>query len=256
METELSLERQVEILGSALESSSAPVEFYRNIGSYLSCLTLELLNTYKSRMWVKYLKGVRDGLSFKDLDVAQIRKALAQLEGAFYLLEDEINEDSLSEKEKRVLQEVEAAIAALRTYKEITYFMRDMEEDSGANPSQVSLSLVKARKLVKSLEKDGVPDLPGLPAPQELWKRVKVLVQREWLEAALAREEGFIKGMGKDIASLGEDMSKAKEKGRNIEVEELESLLERYFLVSLFAITGLLRSIGGWRGVFRSTLPP
>jgi len=229
LETELSVERQIEILGSALEASSTPVEFYKNIGPYLSYLTLELLDTYKSRMWVKYLRGIRERLSFKDLDVAQIRKALAQMEGAFYLLEDEIKWESLSEEEKEVLQEVEAAIAALRTYKEITYFMRDMEQDSGTNPSQVSLSLVKARKLVKSLEKEGVPDLPGLPAPRELWKRIKALVQREWLEAALAREEGFIKGMRKDIARLSEGMSKAKEKGRNIEVEELEGLLERYF---------------------------
>lgn len=229
METELSVERQIEILGKALEASSTPMEFYKNIGPYLPYLTLELLDTYKSRMWIKYLRSIRERLSFKDLDVAQIRKALAQLEGAFFLLEDEIKGKSLSEEEKEVLQEVEAAITALRIYKEITYLMRDIEKEAETNPSQASLALVKARKLVKSLEKGGVPKLSGLPAPRELRKRIKALVQREWLEAALAREEGFIKGMMKDIARLNEEMSEASEKGRNIGVEELEGLLEMYF---------------------------
>jgi len=229
LETELSVERQIEILGSALEASSTPMEFYENIGPYLPYLTLAPLDTYKSRMWVKYLRSIQKRLSFKDLDVAQVRKALAQLEGAFYLLKDEIKGKSLSEEEKEVLQEVEAAITALRTYKEIAYLMRYMEKEAGTNPSQASLALVKARKLVKSLGKKGVPDLPGLPAPRELRKRIKALVQREWLEAALAREEGFIKGMREDIVRLNKGMSKAREKSSNIGVEELEGLLERYF---------------------------
>jgi len=230
LEAKLSIEKQVEVLDSALEASSTPVEFYKNIGPYLSQITLELLDIYKSRMWVKYLRSIKESLTFKGLDVAQLRKALAQLEGASYLSKDEIEKGTLSEQEKGVLQEVEAAIAVLRTYKDIAYLIRDTERDAvGANPSQVVLALVKARKLLQSLKKEGIPIFPGLPAPRELGKSIKGLVQRKWLEAALAREEGFINWIKRDIALLSSDVSKVRGKGSNVKAEELEGLLERYF---------------------------
>jgi len=225
----ISRETQIEILRGALRSSFTPLEFYERIGPYLVHLSPDVLGIYKSKMWVKYLKGIRDNLSLQGLKISKIRRALAQLEGAFYLLNGEIKRAMLRERDQRILEDIEAVIMALKVYKEISYFIKNMKEESKVNPSQVSLYLARAKKMIKPLESGKTPYIPGLPHPQELWNEVRNLILNEWLETTLAREENFIKGMQRDISSLNYDMDRARDKGRRIEVEELEGLLEKYF---------------------------
>ena len=229
IETELPPEEQTEVLKGALRSSFTPIEFYERIGPYMPYLSPAALDAYKSRMWVKYLKGIRDNLSLQGLTVSKIRRALTQLEGAFYLLSGEIKRDLLTEDEQKILKDVEAVITALKIYKEIAYLIKSVKEESKAQPSQVNLYLSKAKKMIKPLEDGTTPYILGLPHPQELWDELKDLIQNEWLETTLAREENFTRVMQRDISCLNREMDQAREKGRKIAVEDLEGLLERYF---------------------------
>ncbi len=231
--SELSPQRQGEILYQALERSGSPLEFYNLIAPYLPFLSPEVLEKYKSKIWIKYLERLMDTLKFDGLNINQIRKALIAIEGALHLLEQEVETNFLDPEKKAVIERANTTVKVLRIYKEIYNLLKKDLQYIPANESfPATLFMVKGKKLMGALERQNL-QLTGLPSPKELWKEIKAAIHAQSLKAVLAREKFFLQLMKREMADLKREMEPLRKKGRDIDIEELAQILERYFSMVL-----------------------
>jgi len=226
---ELSFERQIEILMEAVSRAKTPVEFYNLIGSYLPYFTSSIFEKYKTKMWIKYLTNLAKDLTFKKGSAIEVRKALALLEGFYYLLQEEIPFDTLSEEEKREIENVKGTIEALKLYKGALLILRELSEEKGLTPARIGASLAKAKGLIRKLEKTEHVPINGLPPPSQLWDKFMDAAREQWLTASLAKERRFVESITEDLGSLKAKMVSLRKKGKEIDVDELEKILEEYF---------------------------
>ncbi len=230
--SELSPQRQAEILYQALEKSRTPLEFYNSIASYLPFLSPESLEKYKSKVWIKYLETLIETLKFNGLNINQIRKALIAIEGAHHLLTQEVNTASLTTEEEEVIRRAKATVKVLRTYKDIYNLLKDLQYIPTDESFPATLFMVKGKKLIGALEREKI-ELKGLPPAKELWKEIKNAIHSQGLKAALAREKIFLELMKRELEALEREMEPLRKKGRKVNIEELANVLEKYFSMVL-----------------------